>query len=283
MAVKVDFIILGAAKAGTTTMADILSNHPAVNFCKEKEPNFFSTTDNWKANIEKYHCLYEEEKGKIYGEASHSYTALPLYNLNIWEDIYDYNSNMKFVYIVRNPIDRFISAYMQNYQRGRFDYSIDEAIHKSKNIHRSRYYTQILPFIEKFGRDNVMIIDFDDFIKDRKVVLEKLSDFLKLSLDKFDLDENKHSNVSVNSIKLNAKYDWIVKRFSVLTHLIPNKVKMAVKRMLVNKKRVFKEKPRLTKEQQETIIRLTRMDTLALSKLINKDLSGWLQTVDNNN
>nr|WP_319271812.1 sulfotransferase [uncultured Draconibacterium sp.] len=280
MAVKVDFILLGAAKAGTTTMADILSDHPDVNFCKEKEPNFFSTTDNWKANVGRYHSLYKEESGKIYGEASHSYTALPIYNLNIWEDIYDYNPNMKFIYIVRNPIDRFISAYMQNYQRGRFDWTLDETIHKSKNINRSRYYTQILPFIEQFGRDNVLIIDFDDFIKDRKVVLEKLSDFLKLSLDKFDLDENKHSNVSVNSIKLNAKYDWIVKHFSALINIIPNKITVIIKHMLVNKKRVFKEKPRLTRKQQETIIRLTKQDTIALSELIDKDLSGWLQITD---
>ncbi|MDZ7821446.1 MAG: sulfotransferase [Candidatus Marinimicrobia bacterium] len=115
---KVDFIILGAAKCGTTTLYRILKDHPDINFCREKEPDFFSKTEDWKTHLADYHKLFREEEGKIYGEASHSYTAYPRFNLNIWEDIHAYNPGMKFIYIVRDPVDRFISSYMQDYQRG---------------------------------------------------------------------------------------------------------------------------------------------------------------------
>jgi len=277
MSVKVDFILLGAGKSGTTTMADILQSHPEINFCKEKEPNFFSFTDDWKENVDEYHELFDEEDGKIYGEASHSYTALPQGNLNIWEDIYEYNPEMKFIYIVRNPIDRFVSEYMQDYQRGRFDWTIDEALHKSKSINRSRYYTQIIPYIELFGRENVLIFEFEEFINQRKNIVKKVANFLDISFDKFKSYENKHSNVSVNNMKINWKYDRLIKRFSGLIRLIPDNLVLAVKRIFIDRKRVFNEKPQLTIKQQEAIIRLTRQDTINLEKLINKDLSQWLE------
>ncbi|WP_319591539.1 sulfotransferase domain-containing protein [uncultured Draconibacterium sp.] len=277
MSIKVDFILLGAAKAGTTTMADILRSHPDISFCKEKEPDFFSKTNDWKANLNEYHNLFSEGEGKIYGEASHSYTVLPRWNLNIWEDIYAYNPKMKFIYIVRNPIDRFISEYMQDFQRGRLNYTIDEALHKSKSINRSRYYTQILPYIERFGLKRILFIDFEDFIKKREVVLEDVASFLEITANKFDINNNEHSNYSVNSLKMNVKYDWILRRFSGLIRLLPGNFVLSIKRLFVSKKRVFNEKPKLTRLQQETIIRLTKQDTLELGKLIKKDLSGWLK------
>lgn len=112
---KVDFIILGAMKAGTSTLYEILKNHPEISFCKEKEPHFFSITTDWRNETEKYHKLFNKEKGKIYGEASTSYSLYPECNLNIWHDIYAYNKKMKFIYIVHNPIDRVVSHYMQYY------------------------------------------------------------------------------------------------------------------------------------------------------------------------
>ncbi len=44
----VDFMIIGAMKSGTSTLAEILSMHPEVCFCREKEPHFFSKTPDWK-------------------------------------------------------------------------------------------------------------------------------------------------------------------------------------------------------------------------------------------
>ena len=45
---KVNFMLIGAMKCGTSTLAQILKNHPEIGFCREKEPQFFSKTNNWK-------------------------------------------------------------------------------------------------------------------------------------------------------------------------------------------------------------------------------------------
>ena len=52
---KVNLIILGFQKCGTTTLSEILANHSQINFCSQKEPNYFSNNKNWRENLENYH------------------------------------------------------------------------------------------------------------------------------------------------------------------------------------------------------------------------------------
>ena len=66
---KVNFMLIGAMKCGTSTLAHILKSHPEIGFCKTKEPQFFSRTKNWKLNINEYHELFNFEEGKKFGEA----------------------------------------------------------------------------------------------------------------------------------------------------------------------------------------------------------------------
>ena len=73
----VDFMLIGAAKCGTTSLAYEISQHPQINFSKIKEPHFFSQVIDWKSKIHEYHSLFHEEEGKIYGEASPYYTLHP--------------------------------------------------------------------------------------------------------------------------------------------------------------------------------------------------------------
>lgn len=168
---KVDFIIIGAGKCATTTLSTILANHPEVCFSRVKEPCFFCKSRDWRKGLSEYEKLFDGD-AKVCGDASTTYTCLPTFNLEIWNNIYEYNNNMKFIYMIRNPIDRIISHYMHTFQRGYTNLSIEEAIKKIPIfIDITRYYTQISPFIEKFGRQNVLIILFEDFMQDRATQL----------------------------------------------------------------------------------------------------------------
>ncbi|MCB0382385.1 MAG: sulfotransferase, partial [Psychroserpens sp.] len=113
----VNFLLIGAAKSATTSLSNALSQHPDICFSNPKEPEFFCK-DNWRDKIENYHSLFKQKSVKLYGEGSTNYSKFPHYNKNIHKDIFDYNPNMKIIYMMRHPIDRIVSHYIHSYNRG---------------------------------------------------------------------------------------------------------------------------------------------------------------------
>lgn len=271
---KVNFMIIGAQKCGTTTLFKILKNHPSMIGCAPKEPHFFSTTKDWSSDLTQYHSLFKEKEGVLYFEASTTYTFYPLRNLRIWDDIFDYNPNMKFIYIVRNPIDRIVSSYMHTYERGYTDLGIEEALIEERiYIELTRYYTQIFPYIRKFGRDNILIIDFEDLIYKKEIVLEQLSEFLLVDIEKFRELEQTHSNISVGGNKMHHKFDSPSLQLRAIRKFLPP----LWNRIRDNSKRGFPEKPVLSFELKEMIINMLELEIKGLQELMQKDLGEWLQ------
>ena len=127
---KVNFLIIGAARSATTSLSSILASHQSISFSKPKEPQFFSK-ENWRDSIGAYHKLFKKKEGVLYGEGSTNYTKAPFFNKNIYSDILEYNPDMKFIYMVRHPLERIKSHYKFALERG---YTI-ESINKLSLIH----------------------------------------------------------------------------------------------------------------------------------------------------
>lgn len=279
---KINFMIIGAQKCGTTTLFDILDSHPSIVGCCKKEPQFFSDSKDWKKELHYYENLFDlkETKDVLYFEGSTSYTFYPLKNLEIWNDIFEYNPDMKFLYLVRNPIDRIISSYIHTYKRGYIDSCIEEAIIANRLfIDVSRYYTQIKPYIEKFGGNSVLIIDFDDFNHNRTDVLRKISQFLGVDFDKFKNYQNVHRNISIGIQTRHHQFDKIALRLEKLSNVVPTyfvKALMPIWKAATRKpQRLFTEKPKLTNVHKRVIIDMLDLEIDALQKIMNKDISYW--------
>jgi len=230
-------------------------------------------SSDWKSEVTGYHRLFKKEEGVQYFEASTTYTFYPLRNLRIWDDIFDYNPNMKFIYIVRNPIDRIVSSYMHNYERGYTDRKIEEALIKERiYIELTRYCTQISPYIRKFGRNNVLIIDFEDLIYQTKAVLEVVSEFLCVDVNKFRNVGQAHSNISVGGHKKHHKFDVPSLPLKVIQKFFPS----IWNKITDNSRRGFSEKPVLSTEFKEMIINMLELEISGLHKLMGKDLGKWM-------
>ena len=215
---KVNFIILGAMKCGTTSLATILREHPDIVFSSPKEPQFFSRTDEWRENLDEYHAHFERENDVLYGEGSTTYTKYPNENLEIWKDIYDYNPDMKFIYVIRDPVDRAISHYMHLYTRRVYTDSIEKCIiNYPKIIRTGCYFTQIKPFVELFGKDNVLIVRFNKLIYETEEVLGDISGLLDLSPFNFKTFDDIHRNKTIG-----VKNEQII--FSAGRVLISNRI-----------------------------------------------------------
>lgn len=273
-------MIIGAQKCGTTTLFDILAGHPSIVGCHQKEPNFFSDSENWKKELRQYENLFTLKKDVLYFEASTSYTFYPLKNLEIWNDIFEYNPDMKFLYLVRNPIDRIISSYIHTYKRGYIDYSIEKALVANRLfIDVSRYYTQIRPYINRFTHKNVLIIDFDDFNKKRESVMRIISKFLNIDFEKFEAYQNLHSNISIGTDTRHYRYDQITLILETISKLLPQRWLRFLmpfwKATTRDQKRTFSEKPVLKKIHKQMIINMLGVEIDALQKLMDKDLNHW--------
>jgi len=140
--IKPNLFIVGAAKAGTTSIYNYLKQHPDVFVSPIKEPNYFGSDVNWvgfredhKKNTEidfdnyfskkilqekhiafldteeNYLKLFKESKGyKIRSEFSTSY----LYSENAAREIYSFNKNAKIIIILREPVSRTFSHYLMD-------------------------------------------------------------------------------------------------------------------------------------------------------------------------
>lgn len=287
---KVDFIIVGAQKSGTTTLSRILEQHASISFCNKKEPNFWCSTTDWERDIDAYHQRFESKEGVLYGEASTSYTFHPLYNMggkrqikmsnswsrfsanmlpfkvvnvNIVEDLFEYNPQMKFIYIVRNPYERIISAYKHFYHRAYVNSEINQAVvDNSVFLDISRYYTQIKPYIDQFGRDNVLLLDFEKLKTNQKEVRESLSDFLELPTGSFIEEEDLHAN---KSSKFRPPY-FLDKVPFFITKILTQ---------LLGRQRIKAND--LTPETKKIIRVSLSEEVTKIGELMNQDLSHWFE------
>ena len=177
-------LVLGVQKCGTTTIANWLAQHPEVSFCKQKEPDFFSKNGDWKQMLPEYHQLYasknEENPKKLWIEASTSYSWF-LEFPEVADRLFEYNPNLKFIYVVREPISRIVSHYKHNFLKGYTRKPFSEAVSEAPEfLAHSSYETQIRPFLRRFKRENFLFLQFEDLVSKDEEVIDRIFDFLGL-------------------------------------------------------------------------------------------------------
>ncbi len=280
---KCDFMILGAAKCATSSLADILKQHPSVCFSNPKEPHFFNLEQDWRSRLDQYHDLFHDKSATLYGEGTTSYTKFPLFKNRIYKDLHEYNPDLKFIYAIRHPVERAISHYMHIYERRIIDHNFQEALRQSDVINTGRYYTQLYPYFKLFGRERFFIYCFEDFIKDQKKIVLEIGKFLGLSNDQWTLDNAKHSNKSVGGKKLGRQLERF--KTPAIRKIWDQKLPEGLKNIIYNtlskaSSRPFAEKVKLENDVQEIILELNRLDILEMEKILERDLTFYLTTLD---
>ncbi len=266
-------MLIGAMKCGTTTLSQILSEHPEISFSRIKEPEYFSQEGDWKTGLEEYHQLFE--KGKpLWGEGSTGYTKMPEKAMGIWKKIYDYNPEMKFIYMYRNPIDRLVSQYNHMFKRGYLNESISSAIRNRPSLmNNGRYATQVIPYFETFGRERVLLIDFDDFNSARGKILTEIANFLNVDYRYFEGFEGTHGNNS----RENAMGTWRKNKFlaalATFKGLLPKPLKSSIKEKLNRKG--LSNLAQITAEEKQLIYDLNRVEIQKWETITAKSLDKW--------
>lgn len=174
-----DFVIIGAMKCGTSTLHAQLAAQPQFFMSEPKEPNFFSNDEIYAKGEAWYRGLFAKApQGAIKGESSTHYTKLPTYPRTI-DRLAALIPDAKFIYVTRDPIERLISHYIHEWTQGVITSPIEEAIHKHPElVDYSRYGYQLQPFVERFGRERVLHIEFERMTAAPQATLERIAAFL---------------------------------------------------------------------------------------------------------
>ena len=271
----VDFMIIGAQKSGTTSLASQLSSHPEICFCKIKEPGYFHSTTDWRMNLEGYHQLYSPVEGQILGEASTMYTFLPEFR-NTYKKLYEYNPNLKFIYIMRHPVERIVSHYTHRMLRNQVKEPLETAVFNDPSyINRSRYGLQIQPYINHFGRENILLLIFEEYVSDQLMTLEKIADFLKIDAAPLKTVDTKPKHQSVGNTYL--KYQSFrnlanADAFKSVRGLIPVSLRKSIRQKLSNQ---IQEKPEFSQELRELLWQFVEDDVCKIETLLQRNLTVW--------
>ncbi len=181
---KVNLFIIGAQKCGTTSLVHLLKNHPEVATMAIKEGQFFTA---WQ---DKYPDLTPEEfygerfshEAKIMIDGSTTYSVYGQGEKAV-NRILSYNPDAKFIYIVREPIERTISHYQHSLVRGAKLKPIDRAVLDGGFLNNSKYYSCIMPFVKHVKKENLLFLDLRILKSFDEKTREQLADFIDIELD----------------------------------------------------------------------------------------------------
>lgn len=198
----IKFIIAGSMKSGTTTLNDYLELNNQISMCHPKEPQFFS--QHYDKGIKYYESLWKKPD-KICGEASTCYSRWPFYK-DIPAKIAAYNPHMKFIFILRNPIDRAYSHYRHNVLQDNLKYSsFNDAINKSNEIlHTSLYMQQIEQYLIYFPKEQILIVDFDDLTQQPLQLINTVEQFIGVT-QSTEIKSNKSNQAGIAVSKRNIR------------------------------------------------------------------------------
>jgi hypothetical protein len=202
-----NFIVIGAAKSGTTTLYNLLRQHPQVYMPFEKEPAFFSRDEYYINGIEWYRTTFFEGAARFpaRGELSPFYLYWGEKVAPRLENTFQ-ETEVKFVAIFRDPVERAYSYYWHSIREGREDLPFVEALQaedgrlarswaslrENGDMHfgyfRGGCYASLLkPFLRRFPRERFHFMLLDDLVQDPPRTLQALLRFLDLP-GEYDFD-----------------------------------------------------------------------------------------------
>ena len=175
------FLIIGAMKAGTTSLYHLLGSHPDVFLPENKEPDFFVTQKAWSNGVDWYRSLFVGAGGaRAVGEASTSYSKCTEFP-GVPERIARLLPDVRLVYVLREPISRMRSMYLHNVRQGREVAPVDEALlSRPMYLDASRYALQLDAYLEHFARAQIHVLLSEDLRREPQATIAELARFLGL-------------------------------------------------------------------------------------------------------
>ncbi len=287
-----NFLLLGAQKAGTTSLYHYLAQHPEVFMCPVKEPHYFSWGDleigpNLIRGLDRgltladYRKLFTRVRGeKAIGEASTSYLA----SVRAARRIRELIPEARMIAVLRDPAERAHSNYVFN-RRQLLDHAPDlsraleledERLAAGLGIaygyrEKGFYHAQLSEFYRLFDRRQMRIFLYQDLVTDPRAMVREIFGFLRVDPG-FEPDMRVKYNVSgTPRSRLAAAALRLVQPVRAqLERRLPSRLVSRLGKMVLQR-----QEPEAG--ARRALIEAYRDDVLRLQDLIGRELSAWLR------
>lgn len=282
-----DFFVVGAAKSGTTALWKYFQKHPEIfvtNTVEAKELGYYSSQYGIKSK-KKYLSFFNEAKpNQLIGEVCHAYLTSEESAAWIKRDV----PEAKIIIMLRNPVERAYSLYnwmvMNGYEGAT---SFKKALYKEKRImnnsydnsklnhdfkqnyhyfHSGLYFKQVKNYFDVFERENVLVLEYNDFKKQQFKTLNSIFKFLNVKSD-ISIEILK-TNKSKRLLSIPIQYNL---RNSLKTNFV---TKLRIKGFITKVLEfniIYKKPKKINKLVKMDLDNLYSKDILLLSELCNID------------
>ena len=310
------FFIVGAQKAGTTSLHAMLARHEQVFMSDPKEPGYFirgfDDPERWQTlyrpdkhgriqplsevdlgvfNADDYAALFssaEAQRAQQRGEASTPYLPSPHAADRIKATV----PGAKIIIALRDPVPRAYSAWGYNSSRGResaasFEQAIaeelagkrDHFIYGWRYLYSGLFSRHVERYLDRFGRENVLLLSFDKLKEDGQGVFDTMCDFLEVSRQTVNAgrQENvtvRHANPVIEGIRNSFNRPGAIK--SLIKPFLPRGLRTKVRRGVTTSLDRYGERPEpMTQSVRQELSQYYAGDLAKLAEMVDFDISHW--------
>lgn len=270
-----NLIIIGAAKCGTTALYHYLSHHPEVFMARQKELRFFND-ENWGRGTAWYESWFADATTRVAGEASPQYTQDP--RGPVAERMFSVIPDAKLIYIVRDPVERLVSGYVEhatNRQTSRSLERVTSLSPISRAVWISSYATQLEQYLAHYPPDQILVVSQEAMLARRLETLREVFRFAGV--------DDSIVSPSFEAIRNPSAGKRRMRRIPGLpgtlrpkpTGRLPWRWRARAKRTVLFPLSVAVEKPNLADEHRQALMAHLRPEAERLRQLTGRDFAEW--------
>lgn len=289
---KPDFICLGTQKAGTTTLHDILKNHSQIYLPNIKEASFFTKDEDYNKGVSWWLDNYfkNQKPGQKIGVFSPDYLYFEEVPGRI-KEAYK-GEQLKFIIILRDPIERAFSQYLMSVKRGLEDRPFEEAIELEEErlkstkyveranfsyIARGRYLEQIQRYLAFIDQKDILFLSFEDEIKvNIDQTIEKIEQFVGVPIEPLNTSIKSNVAVEIRSKKIHNLLRRELRVKKLARKLFSDNTRFKIRSFLrsLNETKISKKELEAS-VKKELYLNYFSDQTRDLEILTGLDLSSW--------
>jgi hypothetical protein len=189
-----NLIVIGAMKCGTSSLHHYLSLHPEIFMSAEKELNFFERS--WDRGLPWYEAQFSEPAA-VRGESSPNYTKYPRHGRETPERMHSVVPDARLIYLVRDPVERILSHYVDALAFGRVSRPLVEELAGPEGEHfvnTSRYFMQLSRYLDFYERSQILLLTSEELKTQRQAALQRVFRFLQVDDSYWNADYERALN-----------------------------------------------------------------------------------------